>query len=257
VNDVERLAEALRQANAELQVDPAELADAMKRGHRRLVWRLLAVAVLSAVGAALLLSGGLAASQAIKNNRENTADDHGSNQPKGGEGKSPEKGKSGSGGGKGGKQGGHKGHKQGEKHKSHDRSERVKGGGTEAPEEGLPELVVIDVTESEVVVKNESSVAAESFYVLVTIPGTEFEEKLVFDKGLAGETMTRRKFEEVAPCGSEEEIVAEVDAGKSVTESEDENNSASTDCAELQNEEGEKERSSSSVDGQEAARRAM
>lgn len=254
MNDAERLAEALRQANAELQVEPAELAAAMKRGHRRLVGRLLAVAVLSAIGAALLLSGGLAASHAIKENRRNTADHH-DDQQKASGGKRHKK-EDDSDNGKGGKRDDGKGKKQGEKHKQHDRSEHAIGGGTEAPEAELPELVVTDVTESEVVVKNESSVpATESFYVLVTIPGTEFEEELVFDEGLGAGKTSRRDFKEEAPCAAEKEIIAEVDAGKSVTESEDENNKASTDCAELQEEE--EEEGKSSVDGYEAARRAM
>jgi hypothetical protein len=248
VNEVERLAEALRRANAELQVEPAELAEAAKRGHRRLVGRLLLVATLSAVAAGLLLSGGLAASQAIKERRDDTADHHDHRSKEGG-GKHREKEQNGSGGGNGKQQGNGKGHKQGGGHKQHDRSEHVKGGGTEAPEEELPELVVVDVTGSEVVVRNESPIDAESFYVLVTVTGSEFEERLEFDEGLAGGKTARRKLEEEPLCDSEEQIVAEVDAGKSVTELEDENNTTSTSCEELQS--GEEE--TSGVGGGEAA----
>ncbi len=249
MNDVERLAEALRQANAELQVDPAELAAAMQRGHRRLVWRLLLVAVLSAVGAALLLSGSLAASDAIKEHRHSSANDNGKPSKASGEKRLEGNNQNGPGNSTGGKNNsGSKDEKRDEKKKQPDRSDHAIGGGTEAKVEELPELVVTDVTATEVVVKNESSVEAEPFYVLVTVTGTEFEEKIEFEKGLAGGEPSRRKLKEEPPCSSEAQIVAVVDAGEAVTESEDDNNKTATDCKELQSEEEKEVEPSSAVD---------
>lgn len=232
MNDVERLAEELRRANAELAVDPAELAEAVKHAHRRLVRRLLLVATLSAVASALLLSGGLAASSVIKTNRGNS-DDNNSTQSKGGHKKHHEaKANVEHGGGSDSNTNGHHGGGHGEKEregKQPDKSERTSGGGTEAPAEKLPELVIAEVTETEVEVRNESPYDADSFYVLVTIPGQEFEEELIFDKGLAGRESSRRKLEEFQ-CSGEQQIVAVVDAGRSVLEAEDENNTGEATC---------------------------
>jgi CARDB len=237
VNDVERLAETLRRANAELQVDPAELSDAVEHAHRRLVRRLVLVATLSALASALLLSGGLAASSAIKNNRQNSAGDN-SDHSKASHKKHHDDNGNGNGGsgnanGNSGGDGGKGGHGEKEKERKHpDKSERTSGGGTEAKAEKLPELVVAEVTETEVVVKNESPYAAGPFYVLVTIPGTEYEEELIFEKGLAGEDSARQTLAEAPECPSEHQIVAVADPNNSVVEYEDENNTGATTCAE-------------------------
>ncbi len=236
MNDVERLAETLRRANAELQVDPAELSDAVEHAHRRLVRRLLLVATLSALASALLLGGGLAASSAIKSKGDNSGGDNGNRSKAGHEKHHDDNGNnggdSGNTNGNSGGDGGKGGHGEKEKERKHpDKSERTSGGGTEAKAEKLPELVIAEVTETGIVVKNESPYAAGTFHVLVTIPGTEYEEDLTFE-GLAGEDSTSQAFAEAPECPSEHQIVAVADPNDSVVEYEDDNNTGATTCAE-------------------------
>lgn len=240
MNDVERLAEALRQANAGLDIDPVELTDVVANAHGRLIRRLLFVATLSALATALLLSGSLAASDVIKGNRDKPGKEDGSKTSSNGEGN-----------GHGGNHGhhdrrngddGHHGDKKdgggsgGGDKKERDRSQKSKGGGTEAPGEELPDLVVLEVTETEVVIEDRSDFAATPFFVLVTVPGTEFKESLPFEEGLAARERVPVPLKESPECLPGGEIVAFVDAGKSVTELDESDNTGSGKCEAPENE---------------------
>lgn len=234
MNDVERLAQALRQANAALDVDPVELTDVVADARRRMTRRLLFVATLSALVTALLLSSGLAASDVVKEHRESSQKNDNSKTNSHGKGN----GGNGQGGNHGGGNGGHRGHHGGQDNggggeggkKERDRSEKDKGGGTEAPSEELPDLVVLSVTETEVVIEDRSDFAAEPFFVLVTVPGTEFEESLFFENGIAGHESIPKLLQVKPECPAGDEIIALVDASEAVTELDEDHNTDSAPC---------------------------
>ncbi|HEX7245855.1 MAG TPA: hypothetical protein VF245_09850 [Solirubrobacterales bacterium] len=241
MNDIERLAEALRQANAGLDVDPVELNDVVAHAHGRLIRRLLFVAILSALATALLLSGSLAASDVIGGNQDKPGKDDGSSASSNGEKNGGNGGHhdQGSGDRSGGHRGGQKdggGKEEGGDKKEGDRSEKDKGGGTKAPDEELPDLVVLEVTETEVLVEDRSDFATESsFTVLITVPETEFKESFSFEGILPAREPLPIPLEESPECQQGDEIVAFVDADKSVAELDEKDNEGSGKCEASEN----------------------
>jgi CARDB len=236
VNDVERLAEALRKANAELEVDPNELADAVQHAHRRLLGRLLAVAALSAVGALLLLSGGLAASQAVKESRKSPSDKDQTNTNAGKSKHPSNDGKKDSGGDSGEDRGNSSnsddhGKKKQQSHASIGSGEETKHK-KEPPVASQTNLKVIDLTATGIEVANEGSAPSEPFVVVVRVEpsgGEIFEETIRFE-ALAAKKVVPQEFKKELTCEKSGLIVAEIDPDNLIKESEEEDNTESEKC---------------------------
>jgi hypothetical protein len=221
VSDIERVAAAMHQANAELEVHPPDVTETVGQARRSLIRRLLVVGVLSAIGATLLIVGGTA--PAITHIREtrNADNNNSSGKHEQGEGGGSQTGGSGGEGGphhpKGGGGGGHPIH--------HPKLEAAVGPGEPISEE-LPDLIVSHLTKTEVTVKNLSQMSAEPFKVEVTVEaeGRDQERLIVpvkFEEGLEGESEAVATFTLKCESGV---ISAEVDPEKEIEESSYENN---------------------------------
>jgi hypothetical protein len=177
VSDVERVAEAMRKADAELEVQPPDLTQTADHARRSLIRRLLLVGTLSAIGATLLLTGGLTPA-AIKRNegtQHKTASEkkHHSN----------EKTNEHNGGGSGHHHHRHHQDDGGKKDKHEEKREASVGPGTPIAVQ-LPDLIVSEISKTVLVVENISPASAGSFVVLVTIeaegqerPNSNFRSK--------------------------------------------------------------------------------
>lgn len=218
MSDVERVAAAMREANAELEVEPPDVTGTADHARRSLIRRLLVVGVLSALGATLLIIGGTApALTHIRATRDANKDQGGGKDGKGG-------GKEGGGhGGKGGggQQGGGGG--KGGGHKHHEQLVAAVGPGEPIAVE-LPELIVSRVTKTEVTVENLSPVSAEPFVVSVALEAEGQNTVTVtvpFEEGLEGESFMAEPFELRCESGL---ITAEVNPADEIEEASDENN---------------------------------
>jgi hypothetical protein len=228
VNDVERLAAALRIANEELEVKSADLNEAAEHGRRRLIRRLLYVGLLSAVGATLLLTGGLAAPAAIKRIRNQSDSDSGHKTT--GENEHQAKGDNNGENGNGAQaQGGH-GQSSGNGGKGGSKKPHPKVKEKEKEEEkDLPNLIVSQLTPTEVVVENLSAVNTGSFSVKVvgeTAERRQIQELISFPEGLgAGEEVGRPLATEIECSGA---VFAEADYLGKIKESDEYDNELST-----------------------------
>lgn|GEM_PF-3884931 len=239
MNDVERLAEALRKANAELEVDPDELADAVKHAHRRLVGRLLAVAALSAIGALLLLSGGLAASKAIRDGRKSSSETKqakasGDKSIDDSSGRSKSSGNSGRDNSSNATQGDGNAKKkqqqnrQGQSNLSSSKKAKQK----EKPVVvGQPNLKVHSLTKVYIEIANDSSVESGPFEVAIKVEpasGEPYEESIQFDS-IAPKGILVFDFTKELTCDGGQ-IVAEIDPKDAVKESKEEDNIGTDPC---------------------------
>lgn len=237
MNDVERLAAELRAANEELDVQSADLSEAVRSGRRRLFGRLIVVGLLSAVGATFLLTGGLNAPAAIKFHQQSN-NDGGGKKTADHDGKGDGGGGSDDGGGSGG-EGGTGGHRQSKGGGDGGKGGSGKGGkddgggkGKKKEEEDLPDLVVTEITPTEVFVENRSDVVTGAFSVKVV--GENAEHKQVtnlvsFPEGVgAGEEAPGLLKTEILCSGN---VFAEVDYLEKVEES-DEGDNELTTCPE-------------------------
>jgi len=221
VSDVERVAAAMREADAELQVQPPDVSGTADHARRSLIRRLLVVGVLSALGATLLIIGGTApAITHIRATRDADKDQHtgkgGHNHNGGGGGG----GNKGGGGGGNGHQGGGGGN-----HKHHE--QLVAGVGPGEPiAVQLPDLIVSRVTKTEVTVENLSPASAEPFEVSVILKAEGQNTVTItvpFEEGLEGESTSSETFELRCESGL---ISAEVDPANEIEEASDENNTS-------------------------------
>lgn len=219
MSDIERVATAMHQANAELEVNPPDVTETVGHARRSLIRRLLVIGVLSAIGATLLIVGGTAPAIIHIRATRSASNDHEHQQGGSGGG---EGGETSGNGGKGGhhpkKSGGEGGH-----HKHHGEYEAAVGPGEPISKE-LPDLVVSHLTKTKVTVANHSQASSEPFVVNVTVEA-EGQNPLIrtvsSKEGLeAGgeETLT---FE--LPCESGT-IIAEVDPANEIEESSEEDN---------------------------------
>lgn len=237
MNDVERLAAALRIANEELEVEAADLSEAVEHGRRHLFRRLFFVGALSAIAASLLLSGGIAASHGIrvahqkpkKGKAERPA--HSGHRKHHGNGKKSEKGKGHNGG---------KGSGEGNKEKHTEKIEAAVGPG-EVVAEALPNLIVTHLSNDEVVVHNASEVSTGPFLVVVKAEepdGTAVEEEVEFP-GLAAEAELGEKFKREIECKGL--LTALADPSNQVSEVSDEDNEETAKCEPIEGPEKKKE----------------
>lgn len=232
MNDVERLAEALRHADAELDLASPDLTEALEHAHRRLISRLLLVGVLSALGATLLLTGGIKAGATIRDMRNNGNDKTESAKKKQVHSGHPQrKGGNPRGHGGPGNAGKNNNGKADGKHKPrhHPEHEPSGSGGTEA--EGAPDLVVVALSSTEVRVKNIGETEAVPFSVAIWVVESESESELESTKVAVEVSFDRLPALEEAKgevtgleCSAGQEIYAEVDYLDTVEEATDENN---------------------------------
>lgn len=258
MNDVERLAEALRRANAELEVDPNELTDTVQHAHRRLLGRLLVVAVLSAVGTLLLLSGGLVASKAVK---DNGTDRSGADKAD----KSPGKPHQSSGGEHGGKgsnpSGSHKESGGGSGHHAQSKQQAqasISSGQSTKPTgkpkpETQPNLRVVSLTPAGIEVINEGDKLAKSFAVVITVDSATGEPLgepfTVPFEALGPHEEEAKTFAEALSCEESGFIVAEIDPEKKIEESEEDDNKGESERCEPTESAGEKSKEGSRSEG--------
>jgi hypothetical protein len=227
VNDIERLAAALRIANEELEVEAADLSEAMEHGRRHLFRRLFFVGALSAVAASLLLSGGIAASHGIrvanqkdKKSKAEKPTNSGHVKRNGNGKKSSEKNKG---------RGDNKASEEANEEKRPEKIEAAVGPG-EVVAEPLPNLIVTHLTNDEVVVHNASEVSTGPFLVVVKAEepdGTAVEEEVEFS-GLAAEAELGEKFKREIECKGL--LTANADPSNQVSEVNDEDNEEIAKC---------------------------
>jgi hypothetical protein len=215
VSDVERVAAAMRKADADLEVQPPDLTQTADHARRSLIRRLLLVGTLSAVGATLLLTGGLtpAAIKRSENKQHKTASE------KKYDGNEKENKHNASDGGHH-----HQAHQSddGKKRKNEKHEASVGPGAPIAVQ--LPDLIVSEISKTVLAVENISPADAGSFVVLVTIEaeGQEPTElKFPFEAGLAGGQKAVMKIELECESGL---IGAEVDPETQVEETSEGNN---------------------------------
>ncbi len=220
MSDVERVAAAMREADAELQVQPPDVAETVGHARRSLVRRLLIVGVLGALGATLLIVGGsapafkqLRTAQAKDTQQKTGESDHGG-------------GKGGGGGGKnnGTEDGGQE--KGGGGSPKHPERLRAAVGPGKPIEISLPDLVVSRVTKTEVTVENRSEVSSDPFVVSVIVEAegqNTVTYTVPFEKGLEAEGEETEPFK--PPCESGT-VRAEVDPENAIEESSEEDNAS-------------------------------
>jgi hypothetical protein len=214
VSDVERVADAMRKADAELEVQPPDLTQTTDHARRSLIRRLLLAGTLSAIGATLLLTGGLtpAAIKHSEGKHHNTASEK-KQERKHKHDEEPDKPH-------------HHHHRREEKEKERkDVEKRRAAVGPGVPiAVQLPDLIVSEISKTVLVVENISPANASSFVVLVTIEAegqepTELE--FPFEAGLTGEQKAVVKLELECESGR---IGAEVDPENEIEEASEENN---------------------------------
>lgn len=219
MSDVERVAAAMREANEELEVHPADVSETADHARRSLIRRLLIVGALSALGATLLIVGGTA--PAITHIRAERSANH---DPKNGKGKERGKKKPGKSGKREEKEKEEK--EDGPGHPKHHEKLVAAVGPGEPIEVPLPDLVVSHLTKTEVTVANPSSVPAEPFKVSVTLE-VKGENPLTvtvsFEEGLEAESEGTETFKLTCESGV---ISAEVDPTNEIEESSDEDNAS-------------------------------
>jgi len=188
VSDVERLAEAMRQADTELDVDPVELSNSVDRARRRIAGRLLLVGTVSALAAMLLLTGGLAASSAVDRARRKPAEhEAATKKPQGAHSRRPAHAK-------GDKRGSSSESTSGSPHPRPRTETQVAPGSaitTGPPVEAEAEVEIGDLSRTEIVVINVGSATAENVIALVTPLDPEGEaletEQVIFGDLASGD----------------------------------------------------------------------
>jgi CARDB len=229
VSDVDELAAALRNADAHLDVDAADLSQTVEHARRRLLGRLLLVGTLSAVGAMLLITGGFRAA-AIKpfsprntgnNASSQEATKHHHHHHGGNKGGGNGNGKNGN--GEGGNKGGHGKHK-----KSHHHHPPPP---PPPPPKKLPDIEVVSVSSTGFVVSNPSPVEVGTFFVRILIqePETEQPHAQTYEiKPIAPESSIEEPFEKEVECVGE--IRATADFEELIKESDEEDNEKTAKC---------------------------